>query len=291
MAFARLTGLEGHNGRKLTALFLKVDADNSDDLRARYRKHLNAKKDPPSLKRKRDTHDTEEDEKLQEYLTAMQPPTKSRTWADSGATIPTAHQEQNPAIDAAEEPTEDKDDIEMHNVETAAIDVPVTEPETKSDDVDAVNANEENPVQQNDDDWLRSKTSRLLGLLDDEDEMAAETWKGKPSEDAKDHPPVPANTTSTKAAVEEEEGVPEPPPDANIESIRLTGRLFIRNLPYNASEDDLNATFSRFGKIEEVRFPNFPFYPLPYDPPIVYMMIILIGTSDALHMMLPGRVF
>ncbi|EGD98606.1 pre-rRNA processing protein Mrd1 [Trichophyton tonsurans CBS 112818] len=227
-----------------------VDADNSDDLRARYRKHLNAKKDPPSLKRKRDTQDTEEDEKLQEYLTAMQPPTKSRTWADSGA-IPTAHQEQSPAIDAAEEPTEDKDDTEMHNVETAVIDIPVTQPETKSDDVDAANANEENLVQQNDDDWLRSKTSRLLGLLDDEDEMAAETWKGKPSEDARDQPPVPAKTSSTKAAAEEEESVPEPPPDANIESIRLTGRLFIRNLPYNASEDDLNAAFSRFGKIEE----------------------------------------
>ncbi|EGE09500.1 pre-rRNA processing protein Mrd1 [Trichophyton equinum CBS 127.97] len=264
-----------------------VDADNSDDLRARYRKHLNAKKDPPSLKRKRDTQDTEEDEKLQEYLTAMQPPTKSRTWADSGA-IPTAHQEQSPAIDAAEEPTEDKDDTEMHNVETAVIDIPVTQPETKSDDVDAANANEENLVQQNDDDWLRSKTSRLLGLLDDEDEMAAETWKGKPSEDARDQPPVPAKTSSTKAAAEEEESVPEPPPDANIESIRLTGRLFIRNLPYNASEDDLNAAFSRFGKIEEVRFPKFSPYP-PYNQPIVYMMIILIGTSDASHMMLPGR--
>ncbi|EZF30418.1 hypothetical protein H109_02266 [Trichophyton interdigitale MR816] len=225
-----------------------VDADNSDDLRARYRKHLNAKKDPPSLKRKRDTQDIEEDEKLQEYLTAMQPPTKSRTWADSGA-IPTAHQEQSPAIDAAEEPTEDKDDTEMHNVETAVIDIPA-QPGTTSNDVDAVNANEENPVQQNDDDWLRSKTSRLLGLLDDEDEMAAETWKGKPSEDARDKPPVPAKTSSTKAAAEEEESVPEPP-DANIESIRLTGRLFIRNLPYNASEDDLNAAFSRFGKIEE----------------------------------------
>ncbi|DAA78075.1 TPA_exp: Uncharacterized protein A8136_5778 [Trichophyton benhamiae CBS 112371] len=226
-----------------------VDADNSDDLRARYRKHLNAKKDPPSLKRKRDTQDTEEDEKLQEYLTAMQPPTKSRTWADSGA-IPTAHQEQKPATDAAKEPTEGEDDVEMHNVETAVTDIPVTEQEAKSDDVDAVNVNE-NPVQQNDDDWLRSKTSRLLGLLDDEDEMAAETWKGKPLENATDQPPVPAKIPSTKAAVEEGESVPEPPPDANIESIRLTGRLFIRNLPYNASEDDLNATFSRFGKIEE----------------------------------------
>lgn len=287
MAVARLTGLEGLNGRELTALFSKVDADNSDDLRARYRKHLNAKKDPPSLKRKRDTQDIEEDEKLQEYLTAMQPPTKSRTWADSGA-IPTAHQEQSPAIDAAEEPTEDKDDTEMHNVETAVIDIPA-QPGTTSNDVDAVNANEENPVQQNDDDWLRSKTSRLLGLLDDEDEMAAETWKGKPSEDARDKPPVPAKTSSTKAAAEEEESVPEPP-DANIESIRLTGRLFIRNLPYNASEDDLNAAFSRFGKIEEVRFPKFSPYP-PYNQPIVYMMIILIGTSDASHMMLPGRVF
>ncbi|OAL63995.1 multiple RNA-binding domain-containing protein [Trichophyton rubrum] len=232
-----------------------VDANNSDDLRARYRKHLNAKKDPPSLKRKRDTQDTEEDEKLQEYLTAMQPPTKSRTWADSGA-VPTAHQEQKAAIDAVKEPTEDEDDVEMHNVETAVTDNPVTEPEIKSDDVDAVNPNEENPVQQNDDDWLRSKTSRLLGLLDDEDEMAAETWKGKPLENARDQPPVPAKTSSTKAAIEEEESVPEPPPDANIESIRLTGRLFIRNLPYNASEDDLNATFSRFGKIEEEEYFN-----------------------------------
>ncbi|EFR04410.1 multiple RNA-binding domain-containing protein 1 [Nannizzia gypsea CBS 118893] len=228
-----------------------VDADNSEDLRARYRKHLNAKKETPSLKRKRDTQDPEEDEKLQEYLTAMQPPTKSRTWADSGA-IPTVHQEQDPAIDATKEPTEDKDDVEMYNAENTVTGISVTQSETELNEAgDAVNTSEDNPEPQNDDDWLRSKTSRLLGLLDDEDEMSAETWKGKPSEDKTAQTPVPAKTYSTKAAIEEEEAVPEPPPDANIESIRLTGRLFIRNLPYNASEDDLSATFSRFGKIEE----------------------------------------
>ncbi|KAF3480690.1 multiple RNA-binding domain-containing protein 1 [Arthroderma uncinatum] len=256
-AIARLTNLEGLNERKLTRYF-KVDADGEADLRARYRKHLNAKNDPPSLKRKRETQEIEEDTKLQEYLTAMQPPTKSRTWADSGA-IHAAPQpeESNPVVGSEHDNVEPDGDIAMGNPEKATTVAPAMEPQVSNIEVTDNGTSgetlENSTAPQNDDDWLRSKTSRLLGLLDEDDEMTTQTQSAKPLEATVDHAPVhPVRTTNTQAAVEEEtEHVPEPAPDANVESIRLTGRLFIRNLPYNASEDDLNATFSRFGKIEE----------------------------------------
>ncbi|KAK2872110.1 hypothetical protein FQN49_002553 [Arthroderma sp. PD_2] len=251
-AIARLTNLEGLNERKLTRYF-KVDADGETDLRARYRKHLNAKNDPSSLKRKRDTQETEEDTKLQEYLTAMQPPTKSRTWADSGV-VPAAPQQEESNHVVSSEP---EGDVVMSDTEKAATVAPEMEPQPSNIEVteDGTPGEvSENPAEpQNDDDWLRSKTSRLLGLIDDEDEMATPTQTAEPQGNIVGRAAIqPIRTASTQDAVEEEEEhVPKPPPDANIESIRLTGRLFIRNLPYNASEDDLNAIFSRFGKIEE----------------------------------------
>ncbi|KAM5456847.1 Multiple RNA-binding domain-containing protein 1 [Microsporum audouinii] len=233
-----------------------VDANGEADLRARYRKHLDAKSHPPSLKRKRPSQDTVEDSNLQEYLTAMQPPTKSRTWADSGSSLAVPQeQEREPMIDAEKENPETKSDIDMQNTgepATATLAKESQTPDTKTvGDSDPGNATE-HPAPQNDDDWLRSKTSRLLGLLDEEDDMLAQTWTGKASENTTDRAQAPpAETSAAQDAIEKQDHVSEPAPDANIESIRLTGRLFIRNLPYNASEDDLSAAFSRFGKIEE----------------------------------------
>jgi RNA recognition motif-containing protein len=38
-----------------------------------------------------------------------------------------------------------------------------------------------------------------------------------------------------------------------IDAIKENGRLFVRNLPYTASEDDLRELFAVYGTLEEVR--------------------------------------
>ena len=45
----------------------------------------------------------------------------------------------------------------------------------------------------------------------------------------------------------------EEKPDPTLEAIRSNGRLFVRNLPYTATEQDLRNHFAPFGALEEVR--------------------------------------
>lgn len=40
--------------------------------------------------------------------------------------------------------------------------------------------------------------------------------------------------------------------DPNVELARNSARLFIRNLPYDTTETDLEPTFAPFGKVEEI---------------------------------------
>jgi multiple RNA-binding domain-containing protein 1 len=43
--------------------------------------------------------------------------------------------------------------------------------------------------------------------------------------------------------------------DATMDAIRESGRLFVRNLPYTATEDDLRTHFEKYGTLEEVCIP------------------------------------
>lgn len=143
-----------------------------------------------------------------------------------------------------------------------------------------------------DSDWLRSKTSRLLGLLD-EDEQAAFEQPAAPVDDtpvADSDVGMPNAPRPEKPAVNDSEKAPTAAEvDTNIENIRISARLFIRNLSYETRESDLEPLFSPFGKIEEVRllysFFLFAISTLPHYTiwcnPCLNDDILLIGTSDA----------
>lgn len=167
------------------------------------------------------------------------------------------------------------------------------EPEHQEEDTDAGTVAVEKEIEgqpRSDADWLRSKTSRLLGLLDEEEQVEHEA-KG-PSDTANNDNDGRVNTTGRTAISETKEAQDSPDTEeptrerdvnADVELIRLSGRLFVRNLPYDASEADLEPIFSPFGKIEEVSCDSF--HDNSTLPPSALMMIILIGTSDAKHMM------
>ncbi|KAI1138254.1 RNA-binding domain-containing protein [Hypoxylon sp. FL0543] len=115
-----------------------------------------------------------------------------------------------------------------------------------------------------DDDWLRSRTNRLLDLVDDEDVVPT----AAPSADT---PAVPSNQEQqpevVDATVDEDRDMDDPSPQSDIdepeaetrdqalETVRRTKRLFVRNLPYSATEDDLKSYFKQYGDIEEVHVP------------------------------------
>lgn len=97
-------------------------------------------------------------------------------------------------------------------------------------------------------DWLRSKTSRLLGLLDEEEQEEFNAGADQKAEASKEAEAEPSPETRSS----EEMVVHETEIDVNINLIRSSARLFVRNLPYEAKEAELESLFVPFGKIEEV---------------------------------------
>lgn len=155
-----------------------------------------------------------------------------------------------------------------------------------------------NGVAATDDDWLRSRTNRLLDLMDP-NQIAATT--GATSTSAMPSQAVTGVVTETLALAHEEpqaETSHEPEngdsstadfTDPTIEAIKENGRLFVRNLPYTATEDDLREHFAVYGVLEEVRAKFTMSFFLVLNG---FMMNIQIGTTYAYkHMMRTGREF
>ena len=118
-------------------------------------------------------------------------------------------------------------------------------------------------------DWLRSRTSRLLGLIDDDDSMMASNTLANGVDSSKvNEAPINVSVTrkSSDASVQTntedvglgtEETATEKIPEDLLETIKTnTGRLFVRNLSYTVSENDLRAQFGSYGDLEEVSTPQ-----------------------------------
>lgn len=143
-----------------------------------------------------------------------------------------------------------------------------------------------------DDDWLRSRTNRLLDLLDPDDlprpaepAVEAETVVRDDREDDA-APPSPRDAAEEDAPKEaEDKGADAPGADDAVATISRTSRLFVRNLPYTTTEEDLHEEFGKFGTLQEVSY----YFPLsPFPPPMFAkaqtqenMMNPKIGTSYA----------
>ena len=114
-------------------------------------------------------------------------------------------------------------------------------------------------VRISDADWLRSKTSRLLGLLDDEEQAELDRKKEAVRLNGEVQSPPDQGTASRGDKGIGGAPVRTPDVDINVDNIRSSARLFVRNLPYDTMEMDLEAIFAPFGKVEEVSC----FYSLP----------------------------
>lgn len=122
-----------------------------------------------------------------------------------------------------------------------------------------------------DDDWLRSRTNRLLDLVDPDDlppptQPAVETETAVQDEkEDDDAPPSPRDATEEDVppVVDDNKGADGSGADDAVATISRTSRLFVRNLPYTTTEEDLYEAFGKFGTIQEVStklIPVPPFY-------------------------------
>ncbi|CAG7921434.1 unnamed protein product [Penicillium olsonii] len=245
-----------------------------------------------NLKRKRE--DKAQDPKLQEYLSVMGGSSKTRTWANDDDMIkPSA--EPAPVINQpTQEEAEEEEFQELpSHPKKARTEKPATpqppQPEPmvvdQSEEVEPQEAPEkesqaETEVQaapMSDADWLRSKTSRLLGLLDEDEQDEFEQHKADaPSAPAAstapavvapapsspgDESPQRGEESRTMAfesvapnTTDDDSNTQSKPEDPNVDLIRNSARLFLRNLAYDTTESDLQPIFERFGKLEEVSY-------------------------------------
>ena len=253
--------------------------------------------------------------KLEEFLNVMAPSSKSKTWANEDSVGMRSSVPEEPLITSNSDKEgsddeyqtvskkrkrssgEEEDEgyasraksprvspLEGSTVETSLvkkIDEPASDfhafpeddKEAEEGDVEIVT---ESAPPVSDSDWLRSRTSRLLGLVDDDEfdegeknqlenqvpsrtQRLESTAKQKASPpglqvpDAASHHTEKTEEAQTQASnhdrFEKRSATDRTPMVAEAEK---TGRLFIRNLPYSATETELRDHFSSHGEIEEV---------------------------------------
>lgn len=198
----------------------------------------------------------EADPKLKEFLEIMQPASKSKTWAtgspDDG--------EPPTKIQAIEVPDAESDD--EYETVPKKTKVKSPEPPQQADEilVEPVisSATDQIPINApdaTDDDWMRSRTNRLLDLVDPKDIATISPVERPADTTARETVYEAPTTTQPIAAVESLEGAGDPDveqSDPTIDAIKSNGRLFVRNLPYTATEEDLRAHFQVYGSLDEV---------------------------------------
>ena len=222
--------------------------------------------------------------KLQEFLEVMQPPSKSKIWGNEDLGVIKADgafgPESNLLVAADNQSDEGYEPVpkkrkRSQSVEKAVQASPlVKRHESPTDELarevisEIISVPEEVAQQPettggatSDADWIRSRTSRLLGLVDDDDAVLRSPLP--PTADgAKIGKDITPNTTelrnvsdvSSQTDKEASEVTPEVSKalENDIQEGNNLGRLFVRNLSYATTEDDIRAYFETYGALEEV---------------------------------------
>lgn len=268
-------------------------ANNSKRKRADVREHGSTDADiDEKRKRKYESPAAVEGKpKLKEFLEVMRPPSKLNIWENQDAKIseesarPTPQAENTSAgVNLSKEVDErifkegqKEGQSEAKDVVSAELPAPVAtlsvDVKTLPSDVDVSRDDIQEPLVQSlavsDEDWLRSRTSRLLGLMDDNDVQAAALPKNASTEKvaSSEVPELVKDNSVSDASVQrhEESAVEEAIPEREI---AVNGRLFVRNLTYTITEEDLRKHFEDrgHGTIEEVS-------PDPYDWHLYFYLV------------------
>ncbi|TKX22842.1 RNA recognition motif-containing protein 14 [Elsinoe australis] len=234
-----------------------------------------------NLKRKRGADARTEDPKLKEYLEVMQkkPATKDQQPGTVSENLDVVLPAKDDSDDDVQVIPRTKKPRERHDSSTQQLDT-LSKVED-SDHVDSTSnaAIPEGEVVQTvtntvptatDEDWLRSRTNRLLDLQPEDEVMTndgpmSEDRRNRLREDksAKQDQPEDFESEPVIESYQEQQNnaiVSEPTADLAIPTggnetemkIRESGRLYIRNLAYTTSEEDLQDSFGAYGAVAEV---------------------------------------
>ncbi|OAQ66900.1 multiple RNA-binding domain-containing protein 1 [Pochonia chlamydosporia 170] len=235
-------------------------------------------------KRKREEQETS-DPKLREFLQVMRSGREGAIADDSNAPAGTDHMLGSGDVAVPDEESDDEYEqipsrkeksrrIEPHQAKSDQVaqqpplrdekihhdDTPQDTGEIKAEQIDSdMTGQNPEPTGATDDDWLRSRTNRLLDLVDpdDLDSGAApspvdDTTKQDTEDDRLSLHSSDGVTPDTTAPVATSS---ETATEGAVDAISRTSRLFVRNLPYSATEEDLREAFDEFGTLQEVHLP------------------------------------
>lgn len=254
-----------------------------------------------ALKRKREQAEQEQDPKLKEFLQIYQAPSKTNVWTNGDVQVngPAAAVEENvPAATVPEDESDDEYQVIAKKAKTAsASTVPASAPAAVAD-ASAAEKTQDKPTQTrdvmegveqegaadpgpvSDVDWLRSRTNRVLDFVEDDEIPAPPAPSQKPTleqatprDSHEQHKEPEVNTPLAQVVVEAQDS--EVPNSSEVEKIRETGRLYLRNLHFEVTEDEIREHFAKYGSLEEVSYLFF-FYRY-----MRAMMNVKIGTTDA----------
>lgn len=235
------------------------------------------------------------DTKLREFLEVMQPFSRANTWTNGETGI--SNHDDSPSVQI-EEDESDEEFIEIKTKPKKPLEETVGNypsvsigensdaiirglPKERTVDEKAAEVTGNQNLLLTDREWLRSKTNRLLDLTDDvEPHFAQMTTEAECLKSTTDHTiATPINTHQGSAVLGDDgdiemEGMEESANfNTTMQEINKTGRLFLRNLPYTATEEDLWSVFEPYGGVGEVtsfliRFShNYLSSHLPNHPP------------------------
>ncbi|KAJ1732184.1 Multiple RNA-binding domain-containing protein 1, partial [Coemansia biformis] len=255
---------EGTSLYNITHAIKKVKDEGSDKppqqrktqkaIRTLYNELLQGKQDDPRFK---------------EFLQVMAPRATNRTWTnddyanwqtDELAAINGAVAARREQIESAAADTTPSDaDAKKEVPEDAGSEVPAGS-KVPADAEPPAAAQTSTSAALSDMEWLRMHMSAKIDDGNDDDDAAGMV-------DAADGPvesgPSSGNGGDKGTSAEPSKADQRPDPAAAaaaavasaIAQIEETGRLFVRNLPYMATEDDLRAAFDKFGPLTEVHMP------------------------------------
>ncbi|KAF3764558.1 RNA-binding domain-containing protein [Cryphonectria parasitica EP155] len=229
-----------------------------------------------SKKRKREELDPA-DPKLREYLDVMRPGQTTSSKLEGILGQPTEEADVVlPIVPVEAESDDEYEEIPTHKSKRQKEDVQHTvpsappaaaaAPSSAGNDLqpaakDAMKEPEPGLADATDDDWLRSRTNRLLDLVDPDDPAALAAVASRPSQQPAEPTGIlPSEDTGMIDAGAEPESPDEPATvqidgDSATEQVRRTARLFVRNLPFKVTEAELRDHFSKYGDVEELHVP------------------------------------
>ncbi|KAG6015308.1 hypothetical protein E4U54_003728 [Claviceps lovelessii] len=233
-------------------------------------------------KRKRQEQDPS-DPKLREFLQVMKSGREGVIADETDPAVGAGHASgagqlavpENESDDEYEEVPLRKDKsrkIHTHQDKSGVVNSkPPTKEERTEDDSLPMNANKEEveqhdanmidhappattPTIATDDDWLRSRTNRLLDLVDPDD-LAPGAMSEEQDIQVDGQTSHSTDVAMPDMAADEVTTSQEMTGQDAVQIISRTSRLFVRNLSYSTTEDDLQEAFSRFGAVQEVHLP------------------------------------